>query len=212
MGRPSEFSKETVALICERMSEGEGLRKICSDLEMPDRGTVLRWLDKHEEFRHQYARARESMMDYYAEEILEIAWDGSGDSYVDGDGRTRTDHEVVARSRLKVDTLKWLMSKLAPRRYGDKLTTEVTGPGGGPQVIQRVIIGWKDPDPVAPPQPAAQITYDPGPLPARVDPEILVRLVNLIKDRVPRADQRPPEELLEEVMGAIDRALIAEYG
>jgi hypothetical protein len=126
-GRPSDYTPQLASRICERLSGGESLRAICGEEAMPDKATVLRWLPKHEEFRDQYARARELQAEHWAEEILEIADDGAKDSYQDSDGNERVDHEVVARSRLRVDSRKWLMSKLAPKKYGDKVTTTIAG-------------------------------------------------------------------------------------
>src|SRR5262249_35030554 len=81
------------------------------------------WLDgRSDQVQHsktrRYARARESLMDWYAEEILKIAFDDSGDLIIDGD-RVMSGHHVVQRARLKVDTVKWIMAKLAPKKYGD---------------------------------------------------------------------------------------------
>jgi hypothetical protein len=72
------------------------------------------------EFRHQYARAREAQADFLAEEILQIADDGENDTYATENGPA-VNHDVVQRSRLRVDARKWLASKLAPKKYGDKL-------------------------------------------------------------------------------------------
>ncbi|AGG31951.1 hypothetical protein MU9_2906 [Morganella morganii subsp. morganii KT] len=69
----------------------------------------------------QYARAREIQAELLAEEIIEIADDSSGDVIVDDDGKEQTNHERVARSRLRVDARKWYASKLAPKRYGDRI-------------------------------------------------------------------------------------------
>lgn len=120
-GRPSSYNGDTAALICARLAEGESLRKICQDEGTPDISTVFRWLASHAEFREQYARAREAQADRMAEEILSIADDGLNDTYVDEEGNKRTDHDVVARSRLRVDARKWLASKMAPKKYGDKI-------------------------------------------------------------------------------------------
>ena len=79
-GRPSEFSQEVVTAICERMAEGETLRKICSDPEMPSRNTVLRWVKNDDGFKKQYETARQACMDWYADEIVNIAWDTSNDT------------------------------------------------------------------------------------------------------------------------------------
>jgi hypothetical protein len=73
------------------------------------------------EHTEQYARAREAQADKMAEDILAIADDGLNDTYTDDDGNERTDHDVVARSRLRVDARKWLASKMAPKKYGDKM-------------------------------------------------------------------------------------------
>jgi hypothetical protein len=126
MGRPSDYSTETSALICERLGLGESLREICADETMPDKSTVMRWLARHQEFRDQYARARETQADYYAEEIIEISDDGTNDwmerKRPDGSTEEVENKEVLNRSRLRVDTRKWLMARMAPKKYGDKVT------------------------------------------------------------------------------------------
>jgi len=104
-GRPSDFTPETANDICERLAEGESLRTICADEHMPSRPTVRRWLSQHEDFRSQYAHAREEQADVYAERIVDEA-------------EAATDASL---GRLKMDALKWAASKLAPKRYGDKL-------------------------------------------------------------------------------------------
>lgn len=150
-GRPSDYSRETATAICVRLGLGESLREICRGDDMPDKSTVMRWLASHQEFRDQYASAREAQADYFAEEILEIADDGTNDwmERQNGDGTTYEveNREVLNRSRLRVDTRKWLMARMAPKKYGDKVTQEHTGPEGGPvqfQRIERVIV---DPSP-----------------------------------------------------------------
>jgi hypothetical protein len=131
-GRPSIFTQELAALICSRMADGESLRSICRDEEMPSTATVFRWLAADVPFRDQYTRAMDSRADAFAEEILQIADDDSDDEVRDPEtGNTRMNTEFVARSRLKVDTRKWLMARMAPKRYGDKVTQEISGPDGG---------------------------------------------------------------------------------
>jgi hypothetical protein len=134
MARPSKFTQTVADQICSRIADGESLRKICASEGMPDMKTVMRWLadDVHEELRQQYARAREAQADKMAEEILEIADDGKNDTYIDDNGNVRTDQDVVARSRLRVDARKWLASKMAPKKYGEKVQQEISGPDGGP--------------------------------------------------------------------------------
>jgi hypothetical protein len=121
------------------MREGESLRAICRSEDMPGRTTVLRWLENNEVFRGQYERAREALIEHWGEEILEISDDGTND-YMErqkGEDVERVANgEHIQRSRLRVDTRKWLMSKLAPRKYGDFMRNEHSGPDGGPVVVQ----------------------------------------------------------------------------
>jgi hypothetical protein len=191
------------------MVQGESLMKICGDEGMPDRVTVYRWLQRHDAFRNEYARAREAMMDYYADLIRDIAFDDSGDFFIE-DGRTVADHARVQRARLKVDALKWIASKLAPRQYGDKPEQLPAAAGNDITRVERIIVSWKDPDPV-PASPPKLIAYDPGPLPARLDPDIMHRFLRMIKATVPRADQRSPDEVLTLALDVCERALKAEF-
>ncbi|HET6608852.1 MAG TPA: terminase small subunit, partial [Rhodopila sp.] len=77
MGRPSSFTQEVADAICVRLMDGESLREICAEEEMPDRVTVYRWLQSSEAFRNQYAHARDVQADTYADETKAIADDGS---------------------------------------------------------------------------------------------------------------------------------------
>jgi hypothetical protein len=210
MGSPSEYSKEIANNILQRIMDGEMLTAICKEEGMPSRLTFYRWMNGREELKNDYARARLAWADFWAERVIEVSFDDAGDFFIEN-GKAVADHARVQRARLQTDNIKWLVGKYAPRTYGDRPELPPVDTGNDITRIERVIVGWKDRDPVPVAAPPAQITYDPGPLPARVDPEILVRLVNMIKERVPRADQRSPNALLDEVMGVIDRALIAEY-
>lgn len=124
-GRPSSFTQETADAICALLAEGLPLRQICRDPEMPGERTVYSWLAALPAFRQQYALAREAQMDRYAEEIIEIADDGSND-WMEREGKDggigyALNGEHIARSRERIDARKWLMGKLAPKKYGDKL-------------------------------------------------------------------------------------------
>lgn len=141
MGRPSDYSLDLASLICARMGEGESLRSICRDDAMPALSTVFRWLAKDAAFQEQYARAMDARATLLAEEILEISDNSSGDAVTDPEtGAVRMDAEFVARSRLRVDSRKWLAARMSPRKYGDKITQEHVGSDGGPikQEITRI--------------------------------------------------------------------------
>jgi hypothetical protein len=105
---------------------------------MPGKSTIFRWLAKHVEFRDQYARACEARTEAHADEILAIADDGSNDWMQKNHGESIVwveNGEALRRSQLRIDSRKWLMSKLSPKKYGDKITQEQTGPNGGPIII-----------------------------------------------------------------------------
>ena len=115
-GRPTLYTQEIADHICQKLAEGMSLRAICRSKGMPNEATVRQWaVDDREGFYSQYTRSRDIGLDCMADEVHEIA-DGDGD---------------VARDRLRFDSRRWYLSKLAPKRYGDKLQQEVSGPDGG---------------------------------------------------------------------------------
>jgi len=128
--RVTTFTQEVADLICDALAEGHSLRSICAADNMPSKSTVFKWLSEQPAFSDQYARAREAQADCLFDDILEIADDGRNDSYIDDEGNRRTDTDVIQRSKLRVEARKWMASKLAPKRYGEKL--QHTGDGGGP--------------------------------------------------------------------------------
>jgi len=125
-GRPTAYTDELADKICDRLAEGEGLISICRDDGMPNERTLRSWaLDDDHPFSPKYARAKEYGYHRLAEEILDIADNGNS--------------EDVQRDKLRVDTRKWMLSKVLPKIYGDKLLA--AGPGdNGP-----IVISWREP-------------------------------------------------------------------
>ncbi|MCC8954100.1 hypothetical protein H8B02_11700 [Bradyrhizobium sp. Pear77] len=121
MGRPSTFTGEIFEAICERLADGQTLKQICRDPEMPDRYTVLRWIKNDDGRRRLYDQARRDGTDSLADDLIDIAWDTSNDSVVNERGTVVCNHEWIARSRVKTENIRFLIMKLNPRRYGDKL-------------------------------------------------------------------------------------------
>ena len=156
-GRPSEFSDQIADMICLHIADGESLRSICQDKAMPDRSTVFRWLAQKKEFRDQYARAREMQADLLFDEILEIADNTNGDvvemKQDDGSTMVRANHANVHRARLQVDARKWVVAKLAPKKYSDTqalLAPAVVDDDGKPVGPRINIIYEKPPDQAKP--------------------------------------------------------------
>ena len=110
----TNYTREIADTICTRMAEGESLRAICRDPGMPSEGTVRGWAVRDVDgFGQRYREARQFLLEFWADQILDIA----------------DDEESDPRSRqIRTGVRQWLMSKLAPRRYGDKVQI-----GGDPE-------------------------------------------------------------------------------
>ena len=125
MARPSDYNENMADRICAALAGGMSLRRVLkANPDMPDKATVMRWLQKYPEFQEQYIKAREAQAETLADEIVDIA-----------DEETLTSEEVQ-RNRLRVDARKWCASKLLAKKYGDRL--QHTGDGGGPVAFQIV--------------------------------------------------------------------------
>lgn len=130
MGRPSLYTVELGAVVCERLMEGESLRTICTSEEMPGRTTIFKWIATNPDFANQYAIARQVQAQVLADEIFNIADDGTNDwtTRTIGDEEVEVpNHDHINRSRLRVDTRKWFLSKVLPKVYGDKLDLNHSG-------------------------------------------------------------------------------------
>lgn len=137
-GRPSIYSQELANTICSELASGKSLRHICLSEDMPAATTVHQWVleDKGADekgnggFSKQYARARDIQAEIMFDEILEISDDGTNDymTITKGDKEYNTeDREVTNRSKLRVDSRKWYLSKVLPKKFGDKM--DVTSDG-----------------------------------------------------------------------------------
>lgn len=146
IGRPSIYTHELALEICKRLSAGESLRVICFDEDMPNASTVHAWvLEDKEGFSKKYARARSIQAENMFDEILEIADDGSNDfmTITKGDRMYNIeDKEVTNRSRLRVDSRKWYLSKVLPKKFGDKM--DVTSDGEAIKGNSIIFTDFKD--------------------------------------------------------------------
>lgn len=138
VGRPTTYNEEIASLICGRMAEGESLRSICRDPAMPALSSVFLWVSKHPEFSEQYKLAMASRADAMFEEMFDIADDGSNDwmevNGKDGETGWKLNGEHVQRSRLRLDTRKWALSKMMPKKYGDNIVDETNGNDGDVEI------------------------------------------------------------------------------
>lgn len=112
------YSEAIATEICAHISSGKSLRSYCSQPGTPHIDSVRRWLIDKEDFRAQYAQAREDQADVFADEIIEIA----------------DTEEDANRARVRIDARKWVAGKLRPKKYGDKLGISGDGDGAPIQV------------------------------------------------------------------------------
>jgi len=107
------------------LAEGRSLVEIGRMEGMPNPATVYRWVAAREDFRERYARAREAQAEHFLDEIIDIADDARND-WIDRatkDGVvTVLNTEHISRSKERIDARKWVMAKLNPKKYGDKMT------------------------------------------------------------------------------------------
>lgn len=110
MARPTDYTKELADEICADLAMGMSLRTVCSKESRPCVATIYNWFRTYPQFLEQYARAKEEAADAMVEDMLDIADDEAQD---------------VQRSRLRIDTRKWIASKLKAKKYGERIEAPI---------------------------------------------------------------------------------------
>lgn len=140
-GRPTKYRLILAKGICLRLMMGQSLNSICKLNKYPSKVTVLTWLQKYPEFLYQYTKAREIQQEIHYDELFDIADDSSND-YVETENGQRFNSEHVNRSRLRIDTRKWVMERMAPKKYSSQTKVDHTSSDGSmsqkPTTIQLV--------------------------------------------------------------------------
>ena len=150
-GRRTSYTPQIAATICERLANGESLRSICRDEDMPAPVTVMSWYMSQPDFAEAYTRARERQADTYADEIISLADEcrvgEKTEETIDGKGVSTTKTitaDMVERTRLQIESRKWFAARVAPKKYGDRVTQEISGPDGG-SIQTRVTVEFVEP-------------------------------------------------------------------
>ena len=120
MAYSTEERERLLIAVFTRMKNGQSLMQACAAENVPE-STIRYWADRDDDTSAEYARARGSLIDSHVNELLSIS-------------DTEPD---AARARVQIDTRKWIMSKLMPKKFGDKIQNEHTGQDGGPIRIAR---------------------------------------------------------------------------
>ena len=126
----SEDRAQISALVLEGMRNGLSAFKACQAAGV-SHSTFFGWVNDDATLANNYAHAREDLIERMASEVMELA-----DSEIPETGDGKKDWQAVQKHKLQVDTRKWLLSKLAPRKYGDRL--ELAGDPDRPLAIQKI--------------------------------------------------------------------------
>lgn len=110
-GRPTDYTPELAERICNELTDGKSLRKVCSQEGFPVKTTVLRWLRIYPEFKSQYDIAVLERSRWMVDNMLDLI----------------DEEEDVQKARLKVDVIKWQASKENRALYGDKIEQNING-------------------------------------------------------------------------------------
>ncbi len=129
--------------ICEQIENGKSLRAILLNEDMPSSRTFYKWLEEKEDRVKQYARATQLRAEQLFDEMIEIS-----DTPVEGvvletdeSGRTKEKKgDMLGHRRLQIDTRKWTISKMNPKKYGDKLDVTTDGESIQQPVISKIVI------------------------------------------------------------------------
>lgn len=126
------FSRQVAETICERIARGESWSKISADDDMPSYTTLYTWLKKSPEFAEMYLAARQALADRKFDDAWEIA------DAVPGEG--------VPQAKLKIDTLRWQTTRLAPKTYGERAADSGGGRDDRKVILNIQVVRFGDDD------------------------------------------------------------------
>lgn len=125
------YTKEEIEIvfneICDEIEQGSSLRAALRKDKRPSSKTFFEWIKEDSEKEKQYARATDKRADTIFEDILNIADDNSADVFYDDLGNERVNNDVIQRAKLRVDARKWMLGKMNPKKYGDKIDMTTNG-------------------------------------------------------------------------------------
>lgn len=127
--------REKINIICERIAHGESLRSILKDKIPFSKSTFFDIVNDNKDIADQYARAMTERHDHLFEEILIIADSQENDISLLPDGTEVINHNAIQRNRLQIDARKWALSKMNPKKYGDKIDMTTDG-----KAFQQVVL------------------------------------------------------------------------
>lgn len=126
--------------VVELIAEGMSAKKACEQVEGISRTQFYKLILNNKELENKYARAMELRAKAMFDDLEDMASEDANDITTDDKGNSKTNHEAIQRSKLKVDTRKWVLSRMNPRKYGDRVNIDhdAENKGTPPKVI------WSD--------------------------------------------------------------------
>lgn len=134
MGRPNKWTKEEIKSLTDeilsRLMDGESLRKILprkadsDNVRLPSRLEFYTWIEQDKDLFNRYARAREIQADELFDEILSVAYTTEEGQVIitkESGGTEVKVGDMIAHRRLKIDSIKWMLGKMYPKRFGERL-------------------------------------------------------------------------------------------
>lgn len=124
VGRPTDYTPELANKICDQISQGLSLRTICESEDMPSGVSIFAWLKLYPDFLKQYELATDERTESQQEILIDL-----GDRAIEHaeEADPKAANAVVSAYKLKADNLKWSMSKMKPKKYGDKIDMTTNG-------------------------------------------------------------------------------------
>ena len=125
-GRPTIYTESLAAKICQRIADGESIRAICNDPNIPSTTTVFRWIasEKCKGFRELYEASMQIRLETLGDGLIDLA-----DAPIERNAAGAIDSAAVQIRRLQIETRRWILSKLLPRKYGDRMNLDHQGDG-----------------------------------------------------------------------------------
>jgi hypothetical protein len=114
------YTPDLAAEFCAAIADGGSLRAVCKLKGMPSKATVFRWLRDNADFAKLYEQATDDRADAHVDEIIDLA------------DKCKADKDAIQKAKLQIYARIEAVQKMKPRKYGAKVTQELTGPGGGP--------------------------------------------------------------------------------
>jgi hypothetical protein len=148
VGRPSTRSPEIAKRLCDHVAAGNSVRSFCRVEGNPGMFMIFQWLREDHIFAQHYTQAMEVRAERMFEDMLDIADDTTGDKKTaikNGKEVELVDFDNIQRSRLRVDTRKWVLSRMNPKKYGERIQNDVTSGGATLDDVIRRSLGKPEP-------------------------------------------------------------------